>query len=100
MRDRRIQGQGRLNPERIGRSLMWRGRLATSSRRALPDFVVVGAQRAGTTSLFEHLVGHPQVVAPHRKEIHYYDLHHSRGVGWYRGQLPADPLAGERSHHR
>jgi hypothetical protein len=63
-------------------------RRLTSRLRLLPDFLVVGAQRAGTTSLYQYLVAHPQVGAPYRKEVHFFDLHFARGVGWYRAHFP------------
>ncbi len=94
MRNRRAQRQSRLHPARIGRGLTWRWRMATASRRALPDFVILGAQRSGTTSLFDHLTHHPDVLAPHRKEIHFYDLHYRRGVGWYRANFPTKRAIG------
>lgn len=66
--------------------LAW-GRL-TASGRPLPDFVIVGVQRAGTTSLFRDLKRHPQVIAASTKEVHYFDYHHARGQGWYRAHFP------------
>jgi len=54
----------------------------------LPDFVVLGAQRCGTTSLFDDLVRHPQVRAPLAKELHYFTLHHRRPLEWYRRCFP------------
>ena len=41
--------------------------------RALPDFVVIGAQKAGTSSLYGQLSAHPSVVPALRKEVHYFD---------------------------
>lgn len=38
-----------------------------------PDFIVIGAQKCGTSSLFDALSGHPDIVSPRRKEIHYFD---------------------------
>lgn len=63
------------------------GRL-TASARALPDFLVIGAQRSGTTVLFDALSQHPDVRAASRKEVHYFDLNHGRGVAWYRAFFP------------
>lgn len=60
----------------------------TSSLRGLPSFLIIGAQRSGTTSLFNYLVQHPDVVPPFGKEIHYFDLHYDRGLNWYRGRFP------------
>ena len=38
-----------------------------------PDFLIVGAQKAGTTWLHRNLRAHPQVWMPHDKELHYFD---------------------------
>ena len=54
----------------------------------LPDFVVIGAQRAGTTALYQHLSQHPDVDPPVRKEIQFLTLHWDRGIGWYRRNFP------------
>lgn len=42
----------------------------SSPRR--PDFFIVGAPKAGTTSLYEYLRQHPQVFMPAAKELHYF----------------------------
>jgi hypothetical protein len=63
-------------------------RLATSRARSLPDFVVIGAQRAGSTSLFDYLGRHPRVVPPSHKEIHFFDQNFFRGERWYRSHFP------------
>jgi hypothetical protein len=62
----------------------------------LPDFLIIGAQKAGTTSLASYLTAHPQVVAPKRKEIHFFDLNFhldsdldsTKDVDWYRSHFP------------
>jgi hypothetical protein len=60
----------------------------------MPDFLVIGAQRAGSTSLFAQLCAHPGVAPPSHKEIHYFDLQSFRGLRWYRSHFP--PAAGAR----
>ncbi len=60
----------------------------TAGLRGLPSLVIVGAQKGGTTSLFNYLAQHPDVRPPSAKEIHYFDLHYPRGPEWYRGQFP------------
>lgn len=62
--------------------------------RALPDAVILGAQKSGTSSLHHYLVQHPQVIAPLRKEVHYFDLNHGRGEGWYRAHFGRVAEAG------
>lgn len=72
----------------------------TASRRAGPSFVVIGAKRGGTTSLYRYLLEHPS-IAPlfpgvlHMKRPRYYDLHYSRGLRWYCSHFPL--MVGGRS---
>ncbi|ASU86074.1 sulfotransferase [Nocardiopsis gilva YIM 90087] len=62
---------------------------ATRRTRVLPTFLIVGAQRCGTTSLFKALAQHPHVVGPVlRKGVHYFDTAYERGGDWYRGHFP------------
>ncbi|MBM6402709.1 sulfotransferase [Phycicoccus sp. CSK15P-2] len=64
------------------------GRLTASSRME-PDFLVVGAQRAGTTSLYRTLTRHPDVLpAGLHKGVHYFDTAYDRGPQWYRAHFP------------
>jgi Sulfotransferase domain len=63
-------------------------RRLTGPLRGLPSVLIIGAQRSGSTSLFNYLVQHPHVLPPLGKEIHYFDLHHARGLRWYRGRFP------------
>ncbi|MEB3358013.1 MAG: sulfotransferase domain-containing protein [Synechococcales bacterium] len=51
----------------------------------LPDFVIIGAAKAGTTTLFEYLCKHPQIYIPSRKEISFFsvDYIYDRGLDWY-----------------
>ncbi len=55
--------------------------------RALPAAVILGAQKSGTSSLHQHLTRHPGVIAPLRKEVHYFDLNFARGEDWYRAHF-------------
>lgn len=73
------------------------GRL-TAGLRLEPGFIMVGASRSGTTSLFRALSAHPQVVRPTvNKGVRYFDLNHARGSSWYRGHFPVGSLAQRRS---
>lgn len=56
--------------------------------RVLPDFLIVGVMKGGTTSLFKYLAGHPQVAAPFRKEIKFFDSNYFHGLEWYRAHFP------------
>lgn len=57
----------------------------------LPDFVVVGAPRSGTTTVSWWLSQHPGVAFSAKKELEFFDLYYSKGLDWYLEQLPADP---------
>lgn len=62
---------------------------STRAWRGLPTFLIVGAQRCGTTSLFKALIQHPQVHGPLLgKGVHFFDVAHHRGLDWYRGHFP------------
>lgn len=86
--------------------VMWR-RLSAGSR-PLPDFLIIGGQKCGTSSLYRYLITHPQIEPSLTKEVHYFDLHHARGERWYRAHfskctqpdvrgLPRGFLTGETS---
>lgn len=51
--------------------------------RAMPDFLGIGAQRAGTTWLWAHLRRHPRIWTPGRKELHFFDRSVTDGAGWW-----------------
>lgn len=59
-----------------------------SAPGALPDFLVIGGQRCGTTSLHSYLAAHPRVRAASGKELQFFSLHYGRGERWYRGHFP------------
>jgi hypothetical protein len=63
-------------------------RLATAQRRLLPDFVILGTQRGGSTSLYRYLEQHPWVEPAVRKEVHFFDFNWTRGAAWYRAHFP------------
>ena len=63
-------------------------RKATAWARLRPSFLIVGAQRSGTTSLYRYLCAHPNVLPALRKEIHYYDFQFAKGISWYRAHFP------------
>jgi sulfotransferase family protein len=54
-----------------------------------PDFVIIGTQRGGTTSLHAYLRAHPHIETPAKKEIHFLTDRYERGPEWYIGQFPA-----------
>lgn len=64
-------------------------RLMTSRMRLLPDFLILGGQRCGTTSLYFYLTERAGVVPALQKEVHFFDDHFARGLNWYRAQFPS-----------
>lgn len=66
--------------------------LPTSKWRVLPDFLIIGAQKCGTSSLYTYLTRHPAILpaipAPLAKEVHFFDLNHGKGPAWYRSHFP------------
>jgi len=81
-------------------------------RRRYPDFLGIGAQKAGTTWLHRNLASHPQIWLPPVKEVHYFDEVHikshkrwtsahrqNKGSALLRGYLARTP-AEERRPNR
>lgn len=67
-------------------------RLLTFWQRVMPDFLIIGAQKSGTTKLYENLVKHPQIIEAQRKEIHFFDVDkaYSYGAKYYRAFFPME----------
>lgn len=67
--------------------------------RMLPSFIIIGAAKCGTTSLYHWLVQHPFVEPAATKEVHYFDYSYFQGPDWYRSHFPlqteADACAAE-----
>lgn len=65
---------------------------------ALPNFLIIGAARAGTTALHVWLAEHPQVCMSRPKETQYFTLDHSRGAAFYESYFAHhrdEPAVGE-----
>ena len=63
-------------------------RKASAFLRLRPSFLIIGAQRSGTTSLYRCLAGHPRILPALRKEIHYFDFQYAKGRAWYLAHFP------------
>ncbi|MFC9976915.1 sulfotransferase [Spirillospora sp. NPDC127200] len=83
----------------VGRAAVRRYGAATSAFRPGPDFLLIGAKRGGSTSLYYTLLAHPRVLplfpgarrlpkANDTKGVHYFDSHYDRGAAWYRSHFP------------
>ena len=80
---------------RLRKALDWRTRparsrlrVATASARARPTFLIIGAQKAGTTSLHAYLARHPDVLTATKKEVEYFSRHYAHGEAWYLAHFP------------
>jgi hypothetical protein len=85
-----LYGTAKRAYQNVARSYRMLGgtRILLASHRALPAFIIVGAQKGGTSSLYLYLSSHPRILPASRKEVHFFDLYHSRGVKWYRSHFP------------
>ncbi|MEM7312307.1 MAG: sulfotransferase domain-containing protein [Planctomycetota bacterium] len=78
------------------RELLHTANLWTPGARKLPDFIIIGSQKSGTTSLFDYLVQHPRIRGPLTKEIHYFDLNFTKSIDWYQAFFPKEcEITGE-----
>ena len=73
----------------------------SGTKKRLPDFLVVGVQRAGSTWLHRQLERHPDIcTGKYRKEINYFSQNYSRGRKWYESYFEHcgnDKIVGEVS---
>ena len=96
----RLQAAGPEPVTQFGRRAYARMSEATAGLRMAPGFILIGAQRCGTTSLFRALTAHPQVLPPtFRKGVNYFDLNYCRGAQWYRAHFPVAGIARRRTGH-
>jgi hypothetical protein len=69
------------------------------------DFIIIGAQKSGTTSLFEYLTSHPNIFMPGAKELEFFSdpKRYAKGYDWYYkaffAKAPAESILGEASTH-
>jgi hypothetical protein len=65
----------------------------------LPDFLVIGAQKAASSWLATWLESHPDIFM-WRAEIHFFNVHYDNGIAWYERHFrdwSGEPLVGEKS---
>lgn len=72
----------------VGADGGWAVARLTASQRLLPQFIIIGTQKGGTSSLYEYLTQHPTILPALRKEIHYFDTaNFTKGTNWYRAHF-------------
>ncbi len=92
-----------IGSDNIGRTAVWRWRLLSAGLRVLPDFLIIGAMKSGTSSLFHYLTQHPELVPAFEKEIHYFDQDEASfggrtgALAWYRSHFPIKAMIPSRS---
>jgi len=91
-----MTSQARIKARRASHEMRVAVRRPTASRHVLPDFLIIGGQRCGTTSLFEYLCRHPAVCRPVEKELQFFSYRFDRGVAWYRCHFPTVKAARGR----
>jgi len=64
--------------------------------RVGPQFMVIGAMKCGTTSLYSYLVSHPRIISAARKEVRFFNCRWSRdcGIEFYKSFFPPLPTDG------
>lgn len=81
------KSRGRI--KRFFRGLGLKKNHLTASFRMLPRFIIIGAMKCGTSSLYRHMVEHPCILPARRKEVHYFDdTNYSQGINWYKAHFP------------
>jgi len=55
----------------------------------LPNFIIFGVSRSGTTSLYQYLVQHQNIEPCAIKEPRFFDMYFDRGINWYRMNFPS-----------
>jgi len=81
----------------VKKKIIERYRLTSSKFRSLPTFLIIGAGKAGTTSLYDYLVNHPQIHESLHKEVHYFDTHYKFGLNWYKMHFPLKFMMSKES---
>jgi hypothetical protein len=54
-----------------------------------PGFIIIGAGKCGTSSLYHYLVGHPRVLPAKKKQIDYFRYFSTRSMKWYLSNFPS-----------
>ncbi len=80
------------------------GSIPLSNKACLrePNFLIIGAEKCGTSSLYQYIIEHPHVLGAIEKEIHYFTYNFDKGLDWYRSHFSplaqnSDYITGEAS---
>ena len=75
-------------PDKEERRAFRQRKSGAAQKRQPPDFVIIGAQKGGTTSLYRYLTEHPDVGGATKKEVHFFDRSYHKGMDWYLAHFP------------
>src|SRR5690606_11946368 len=64
--------------------------LKRAPQYSFPDFICIGAQKSGTTWLYENLKLHPDIFMPDKKELHYFNLNYHTSLAYYNSYFEKD----------
>jgi hypothetical protein len=82
----------KFNPYRFSLKIFFRN--STSTFRVLPNFIIIGSGRAGTTALYTYLIQHPSIFAASTKnnesvsDLHFFEYMTSDKISWYKSHFP------------
>jgi sulfotransferase family protein len=90
-----VEGRSTRSSRAIAKSALRGYGIATAPMRGLPDFLIIGAKRGATTSLWNHIVGHPNVLPlfPSRQRIKgtsFLTTNFGEGPAWYRSHFATE----------
>ncbi len=60
----------------------------TQSLHTSPTFLIIGAAKCGTSSLYDYLMQHPCIGSSQTKQIHFFDRYYERRIFWYKACFP------------
>lgn len=85
---------------KLSKKIAFIPRVITSWARPFPDFIIIGAQKGGSSALYKFICAHPDVKRAFVKEPHYFSgQFHKKSQNWYKAQFPLESsaLVGEAS---
>jgi len=65
-------------------------RRSTTAIRTLPNFLIIGGQKCGTTSLYHYLSNISYIIPTYQKALHFFDTNtkYSKGINYYKSNFP------------
>ena len=82
----------KFNPYKFSLKKFYRS--LTSGSRVLPNFIIIGAGRAGTTALYSYLIQHPSIIPASTEndepvaDLHFFEYMISDKISWYKSHFP------------